>query len=146
MVMDLIFVIIYDKLTAFEIDTTRILRIQNFPVNFSQELLINSSRCTTSNLDFFSLWRYSPNLGLGLPPWNYPFHFGLLDLRHSVGLLGAMISSSQGLYLYTNTEKRTYTQTPNIHALSGTRTHDPSFRPLGYRDRLKFRLSSVFIL
>jgi hypothetical protein len=29
------------------------------------------------------------------------------NLRQSVGLLGRVISSSQGLYLYTNTEKRT---------------------------------------
>jgi hypothetical protein len=81
-----------------------------------------------------------PNLGLGLPPWNSPFHFGFLDLRHSVGLLGRVISSSQGLYLYTNTEK--HTQTLSIHALSGIGTHDPGFRasedsaclsPLGYR-------------
>jgi hypothetical protein len=42
------------------------------------------------------LWRYSPNSFLGLPPWNLPFHFGLLSLRHSVGLLGKVISSSQG--------------------------------------------------
>jgi hypothetical protein len=56
-------------------------------------------------------WRYSPNFGLGLLPWNPPFHFGFLDLRHSVGLLGRVISSSQGLYLYTNTEKRTHTNT-----------------------------------
>jgi hypothetical protein len=58
---------------------------------------------------FFFLWRYSPNSGLGLPPWNFPFHFSLLDLRHSVGLLGRVISSSQGLYPYTNIEKRTHT-------------------------------------
>jgi hypothetical protein len=63
---------------------------------------------------FFSspppLWRYSPNSGLGLPPWNFPFHFSLLhvNLRQSVGLLGWVISSSQGLYLYTDTEKRTH--------------------------------------
>jgi hypothetical protein len=85
---------------------------------------------------FFFLWRYSPNLGLGLPPRNSTFHFSFLDLGHSVGLLGRVISSSQGLYLYTNTEKRTNT---NI------RIHDPGFRasedstrlrPLGYRDRL----------
>jgi hypothetical protein len=44
-------------------------------------------------------------------PWNSPFYFGLLDLRHSVGLLGRVISSSQGIYLYTNTEKRTHTNT-----------------------------------
>jgi hypothetical protein len=53
------------------------------------------------------LWRYN----LGLPPWNSLLHFGLLDLRHSVGLLGRVISSSQGLYLYTNTEQFTYTHT-----------------------------------
>jgi hypothetical protein len=53
-------------------------------------------------------WPYSPNSGLGLPPWNFFFHFCLLDLRPSVGLLGRVISSSQGLYLYTNTENRTH--------------------------------------
>jgi hypothetical protein len=68
---------------------------------------------------FFFLWRYSLNLGLGLPPWNSPFHFGFLDLSQSIGLLGWVISSSQGLYLYKNTEKRTHTKTLNIHALSG---------------------------
>jgi hypothetical protein len=31
-----------------------------------------------------------------------------LDQGQSVGLLGRVISSSQGLYLYTNTDKRTY--------------------------------------
>jgi hypothetical protein len=41
---------------------------------------------------FFFVWRYNPNLGLGLPPWNSPFHFGFLDLRHSVGLPGRVIS------------------------------------------------------
>jgi hypothetical protein len=34
-----------------------------------------------------------------------------LNLGQSVGLLGRVISSSQGLYLYTNTEKRTHTNT-----------------------------------
>jgi hypothetical protein len=45
-------------------------------------------------------------VGLGLPPWNSPFHFrfSFLNHRQSVGLLGRVISSSQGLYLYTNTE------------------------------------------
>jgi hypothetical protein len=97
---------------------------------------------------YFFPWRYSPNLGLGIPPWHSPFHFGFLDLRQLVGLLGRVISSSQGLYLYTNTEKSTHTHTQtltlNIHALSGIRTHDPGFRAsedsvclrkLGYRDR-----------
>jgi hypothetical protein len=31
-----------------------------------------------------------------------------LDQGQSVGLLGRVISSSQGLYLYTNPEKRTH--------------------------------------
>jgi hypothetical protein len=45
--------------------------------------------------------------GATAPIWASPFHFGFLDLRQSVGLLGRVISSSQGFYLYTNTEKRT---------------------------------------
>jgi hypothetical protein len=47
--------------------------------------------------------------------------------RHMVGLLGRMISPSQGLYLHMTTQHRK-TQT-NIHALSGIRTHDPSNQP-----------------
>jgi hypothetical protein len=43
------------------------------------------------------------------------FHFGFLGLRQSVGLLGWVISSSQGLYLYTNTEKRTHTHTQTLN-------------------------------
>jgi hypothetical protein len=94
--------------------------------------------------DVFFLWRYSPNLGLGLPPWNSPFQFGFLDLRQSVGLLGRVISSSQGLSTCTQTQKNAHTQTLHIHALSGILTHDPGFRasedsaclrPLAYRDR-----------
>jgi hypothetical protein len=74
----------------------------------SQVLDILSKGELLRRYTFFFLWRISPNLGLGLPPWNSPFQFGLLDLRHSVGLLGWVISSSQGLYLNTNTEKRTH--------------------------------------
>jgi hypothetical protein len=69
--------------------------------------------------------RYSPNLGLGLPPLNSPFHFGFfLDLRQSVGLLGIQI-------------------------------HDPGFRanedstclrPLGYRDRLYMLILDTIIV
>jgi hypothetical protein len=85
--------------------------VTNFIVQYPlRELIIIRlvKKCPTI---FFFLWRYSPNLGLGLAPWNSPFHFGFLDLRHSVGLLGRVISSSQGLYLYINTEKRTHTNT-----------------------------------
>jgi hypothetical protein len=52
----------------------------------------------------------------------------LLDLWQSAGLLGRVISSSQGLCLYTNTEKHIQTQTLNIHACGGIRTHDHSFQ------------------
>jgi hypothetical protein len=44
-----------------------------------------------------------------------------------VGLLGRVISPSQGLYLHRKTQHRK-TRT-NIHALSGTRTHDPRNQP-----------------
>jgi hypothetical protein len=68
----------------------------------------------------------------------------LLDLGQSVGLLGWVISSSQGLYLYAETEKCTHNANTNIHAQSGIRTHGPGVRVrenisclrlLGYRDR-----------
>jgi hypothetical protein len=44
-----------------------------------------------------------------------------LNLRHSVGLLGRVISPSQGHYL-------TQRINTDIHASSGIRTHDPSVR------------------
>jgi hypothetical protein len=47
--------------------------------------------------------------------------------RQTVGLLGRVISPSQGLYLHRTTQHRK-TRT-NIHALSGIRTHDPSKQP-----------------
>jgi hypothetical protein len=47
--------------------------------------------------------------------------------RHMVGLLGRVISPSQGLYLHRTTQHRK-TRT-NIRAFSGIRTHDPSNQP-----------------
>jgi hypothetical protein len=44
-----------------------------------------------------------------------------------VGLLGRVISPSQGLYLH-RTKQHRKTRT-NIHALSGIRTHGPSNQP-----------------
>jgi hypothetical protein len=75
----------------------------------------------------------------------------LLDLGESVGLLGRVISSSQSLSLFTNTEKCTKTQTLNIHALSDIGTHGPivrssedssCLRPFGYRDRRRAKYAS----
>jgi hypothetical protein len=54
-----------------------------------------------------------------------PVSLQLLDLGQLVGLLGRVISLSQGLYLYTNTEICTHNTKLNIHALSGIRTHGP---------------------
>jgi hypothetical protein len=124
--------------------------------------LTNTFQCAVTSAQYphQTSRRYSPNLGLCLSPWNFPIHFGFLDLRESVGHLGRVISSSQGLYLYTNTEKRTHIhiQTLNIHDLSGIRTHDNGFRasedsacfrPLGYRDRhhkaLPFKIYQVYV-
>jgi hypothetical protein len=46
-----------------------------------------------------------------------------------VGLLGRVMSSSQGIYLNTGQHKHGINAyTPNIHALSGIRTNDPSVR------------------
>jgi hypothetical protein len=48
--------------------------------------------------------------------------------RHMVGLLGRVISPSQGLYLHRTTQHRK-TRT-NILPLSGIRTHDPNNQPV----------------
>jgi hypothetical protein len=81
----------------------------------------------------------------------HPAHSGpwsLIQFRNhfsqTVGLLGRVISPSQGRYLNIRQHKRIHT--PNIHALSGIKTHDPSvrasedsscLRPRGYCHRLK---------
>jgi hypothetical protein len=58
---------------------------------------------------FFFHWHYSPS---GPRPTSMKLSVSLRfffpSLRQSVGLLGRVISSSQGLYLYTNTEKHTH--------------------------------------
>jgi hypothetical protein len=65
-----------------------------------------------------------------LPFWSIGVISQFLDHLQTVRLLRRAISSSQGLYLYTGQHKhrKTHTHTPNIHALSGIRTHDPGFR------------------
>jgi hypothetical protein len=56
---------------------------------------------------FFFLWLYSPIQALAAS-MKLSISLQLLDLGQSAGLLGWVISSLQGLYLYTNTEKRTH--------------------------------------
>jgi hypothetical protein len=53
------------------------------------------------------LWLYSPIQTLATS-MKLSVSLQLLDLGQLVGLLGRVISSSQCLYLYTNTEKRTH--------------------------------------
>jgi hypothetical protein len=58
----------------------------------------------------------------------------LLDLGQSVGLLGRVISSSQGHYLYTNVEKRTH-NTNTKHLCPEWDSNPRSRRP---RERRQF--------
>jgi hypothetical protein len=55
----------------------------------------------------FFLWLYSPIQTLAAS-MKLSVSLQLLDLGQPVGLLGRVISPSQGLYLHTNTEKRTH--------------------------------------
>jgi hypothetical protein len=72
---------------------------------------------------FFFFWLYSPSLD----PGRLTYRRFLELFRHMVGLLGRVISPSQGLYIHRITQHRK-TRT-NIHALSGIRTHVPSNQP-----------------
>jgi hypothetical protein len=109
------------------------------------------------------LWRhlcFSIFFSLPLPGHSGPRPF--IQFRNhfsqTVGHLGRVISPSQGRYLNTgqqktqNTCKRIYT--PNINALSGIRTQDPSvrasedsscLRPRGYCDRPMFQYRDLEI-
>jgi hypothetical protein len=68
----------------------------------------------------------------------------LLQFRYlftqSVGLLGQVISPSQGRYLHTGQHKHRINAGTDIHALSGIWTHDPSVRA---RDRTATVIGSL---
>jgi hypothetical protein len=86
------------------------------------------SKCKIKGqINFFFLWLYRPIQTLAAS-MKFSVSLQLLDLGQSVGLLGRVISLSQGLYLYTITEKPHTTQTLNIHGQSGIRTHGPGVR------------------
>jgi hypothetical protein len=62
-------------------------------------------------------------------PWPLCLSFSfVISFTHSVGLLGRVISPSQGRYLYTGRHKQRINTHTDIHALSGIRIHDPSVR------------------
>jgi hypothetical protein len=66
-------------------------------------------------------WLYSPLLCPGL-------FFSFLIYTQTVGLLGRVISPSQGRYLHAEQPKHKINAYTDIHALNGIRTHDPSVR------------------
>jgi hypothetical protein len=89
-------------------------------------------------------------------PWALASLFSFMIILQTVGLLGRVISLSQGLYLKhrTTQAQNKHILTPKIHVLCGILTHDPGFRasedssclrPLGYYDRLCVNLSLVFV-
>jgi hypothetical protein len=89
----------------------------------------------------YFLWHYSPNLGLGLPPWTTPFHFGLLDLKTfgRTPWAGDQLIA-RPLPVHKHRKTHIHTQTRNIHALSGIRNHDPGFEDSAYLlDLLDYR-------
>jgi hypothetical protein len=65
---------------------------------------------------------YSPSLDPGF------FFSFVIFFTQTVGLLGRVISPSQGLYLNTGQHKHRINAHTDIHVLSGIRIHDPSFR------------------
>jgi hypothetical protein len=70
---------------------------------------------------FFHQWLHSSLLGRGL------LFSSVIIFTETVGLLGLVISPSQGRYLPTGQHKHRINESTNINALSGIRTHDPSF-------------------
>jgi hypothetical protein len=96
-------------------------------LGLAKRLVFDSYALRTLHCFFFFL--VAPTLGSLLPLLEHKAEFPqFLDQRQSVGLFGRVISSSQGLYMYTNRKTHTHTQTLNIHALSRIQTHGPGFR------------------
>jgi hypothetical protein len=81
-------------------------RLNSNPHHFS-EPNETKHKCLIKHYTFFFLWLYSP-IEASAASMKLSVSLQLLDLGQSVGFLGRVINSSQGLYLYTNTEKRTH--------------------------------------
>jgi hypothetical protein len=94
---------------------------------------------TIVNEDFF-LCLYSPIQAL-TAAMKLSASLQLLDLGQSVGLLGRAISSSQGLYLYTNTEKRPHNSNTN-YPCPEWYLNPRSWRPREWRKLIKVRSSN----
>jgi hypothetical protein len=89
---------------------------------------------------FFS---FPPLLGSLLPYWSTGLITQFLDLSQAVGLLGQVISLSQGLYLNTGQHKHRKTQTHIKHPCSGPDSN-PQSRPPS--DQWLFMLQTTWLL
>jgi hypothetical protein len=90
----------------------------------------NICACTYTHACFF-LWLYSP-IQASAASTKLSVSLQLLDIKQSVGLLGSVISLSQGLC----------TQTLNINPLSGIQTHCSGI--CASKDSFIFTYSSVW--
>jgi hypothetical protein len=82
--------------------------LRNRKLPYKIKFIIPLKFVSLSMNEFFS-FLVAPTLGSLLPLLEHRAEFPqFLNQGQSVGLLGGVISSSQGLYLYTNTEKHTH--------------------------------------
>jgi hypothetical protein len=100
---------------------------------------VRNTKCCFLRISFIRQWLNSLLLGPGL------FFSFVIFFIQSVGLLGRVISPSEGRYLHTGQHKHRINAHTDIHALSGIHTHDPSvlasedssrLRSRGHYDRL----------
>jgi hypothetical protein len=82
----------------------------------------------------FYLWLYSPIQALAAS-MKLSVSLQLLDLGQSVGLLGRVISLSQGLNMYTNAKHPCPEWDSNPRSRVRASEDCSCLRPLGYRDR-----------
>jgi hypothetical protein len=94
---------------------------------YNEQVCSSELRGFVSECVFYPPWFYSPIQALA-SSMRLSVSLQLLDLGQPAGLLGRVISSSQGLYLYTNTEKRTRNTVPaserakTVHVLDRSAT------------------------
>jgi hypothetical protein len=74
------------------------------------------------SFSFIHQWLYSPLLGPGF------FFSFVIFFTQTVGLIGRVISQSQGRYLHAGQHKHRINAHTDIHAWSRIRTQDPRVR------------------
>jgi hypothetical protein len=104
-------------------------------------------------VDIWIYWTLLFSMALSAHSGPRPLFSSVIYFTQSVGLFGRGISPSNGRCRNTGQQiQNRRIHTPNIHAMSGIQTHDPSvrasedsscLRPRGYSDRLTERLQLV---